>query len=108
MTRTFVELPTFQKAWKEIGLTDDDLLELENRLLKNPRAGRVIKGSGGARKIRFEAKGKGQSGGARVIYVDVFVAEAIFFLFAYPKSEKDDLSRQEISNIRKVIEILKT
>ena len=108
MTRKFVELQSFQKAWDDIGLTDDDLFELETKLLINPRAGVVIKGSGGARKIRFEAQGKGQRGGARVIYVDVVIGETVCLLYAYPKSTKDDLSQPEISNIRKAIIILKS
>jgi len=108
MTRRFVELCSFQKAWDDIGLTDDDLFELETKLLINPRAGVIIKGSGGARKIRFEAQGKGQRGGARVIYVDVVIGETVYLLYAYPKSAKDDLSQQEIGNIRKAIIILKS
>ena len=37
MIRKFVELQSFQKAWDDIGLTDDDLFELETKLLVNPR-----------------------------------------------------------------------
>lgn len=108
MRRQFIELQSFQKAWGEIGLNDDDLFELEMKLLRNPSTGVVIKGSGGARKVRFEAQGKGQRGGARVIYVDVVVGETIYLLYAYPKSVKDDLTQQEINNIHKAIVILKS
>ena len=108
MIRQFVELQAFQKAWDDMGLTDDDLFELELKLLKNPHAGAVIKGSGGARKVRFEAQGKGTSGGARIIYVDIVVDGTIFLLYAYPKSVKDDLTQAEISNIHKAIHILKS
>jgi len=108
MTRKFVELHTFQEAWKDMGLTDDNLLELETRLLKNPQAGKVIKGTGGARKVRYEAQGKGKRGGVRVIYVDVVIGETIYFIFAYPKSVKDDLTHQETENIRKAIVVLKS
>ena len=104
----FVEMPAFQKAWKDMGLNDDDLFELESELLINPNVGKVIKGSGGARKVRFEAQGKGKSGGARVIYVNIVIDEAIYFIYAYPKSVKDDLSVQEINNIRRAISILKS
>jgi len=108
MTRKFVELQSFKKAWDDIGLNDDDLIELETKLLITPRTGVVIKGSGGARKVRFEAQGKGQRGGARVIYVDVIISETVYLPYAYPKSVKDDLSQQEISSIRKAIAILKS
>ena len=37
-------------------------------------AGDVIPGAGGARKLRWAAKGKGKRGGARIIYVYVVIA----------------------------------
>ena len=80
MIRQFVELPVFQKAWMRMGLTDDDLLALERRLLAKPKAGVVMQGSGGAKKVRFEAQGKGKQGGARIIYVDIVVSETIYLL----------------------------
>jgi len=108
MTLKFVELPAFTKAWKDMKLTDYDLFELESRLLMNPHAGRVIKNSGGARKVRFELYGKGKSSGARVIYVYAVVDKTIYFLYAYPKSIKDNLTEQETANIRKSIVILRS
>jgi len=89
-------------------LTDDDLLELEVRLLINPNLGKLIKGTGGARKVRFEAYGKGKSGGVRVIYVNILIDESIYLIYAYPKSVKDNLTDQEIKNIRKVVSLLKS
>lgn len=38
-------------------------------LAANPRTGDVIPGTGGIRKLRWRAKGKGRRGGARVIYL---------------------------------------
>ncbi|MBV8165173.1 MAG: addiction module toxin RelE, partial [Alphaproteobacteria bacterium] len=52
----------------------DALLSVEERaqlidfLANNPLAGDVIEGTGGVRKVRFAAKGRGKSGGVRVIY----------------------------------------
>ena len=42
MTRTFVEVPLFSKRWAEIGLNDEDLLELQIMLLKDPESGPVM------------------------------------------------------------------
>ena len=42
MTRIFVETPMFTKKWHELGLKDDDLMALQNRLLENPKAGDSI------------------------------------------------------------------
>ena len=93
MNRTFIEVPQFTKKWQLLGLTDDDLKALEEELLNNPKAGDVIKGTGGIRKIRIpiENKGKGKRSGARVIYVDIELKETIYFINVYTKDEKDDL-----------------
>ena len=53
MNRTFIEVPQFTKKWKELGLSDESLRELENILLKNPKAGDTVQGTGGLRKIRI-------------------------------------------------------
>lgn len=90
MNRTFIEVPQFTKKWQLLGLTDDDLKALEEELLNNPKAGDVIKGTGGIRKIRIpiENKGKGKRSGARVIYVDIELKETIYFINVYTKDEK--------------------
>ncbi len=43
MTRTFIEVPLFTKRWSEIGLTDDDLRQLQIMLLKDPESGPVMR-----------------------------------------------------------------
>lgn len=53
MTRTFVELPIFQKKWKAMGLDDKDLKRLEEQLLLDPKVGAAMQGTGGIRKMRF-------------------------------------------------------
>ena len=53
MIRTFIEVPLFTKRWKEIGLNDNDLFQLQIMLLKDPESGPVIEGTGGIRKVRF-------------------------------------------------------
>lgn len=58
MKRTFIEVPLFTKKWKELGLTDEDLRDLQNILLQNPKSGDVIQGTGGLRKIRIPMKGR--------------------------------------------------
>jgi len=88
MTRTFIETPIFTKKWFDLGLSDDDLSKLQEVLLENPKAGRVIKGTGCLRKIRIEYNGHSKRGGARVIYVDVEVKAKIHLINVYSKGEK--------------------
>lgn len=99
----FIELTPFVKAWETMNMDDSDLRRLESLILSNPEGGDIIQGSGGARKIRFQAQGKGRRGGARVIYVDFFRSERVYLITAYPKSEKSNLSPREIGIIKDII-----
>ncbi len=106
MNRTFKEVPSFTKKWQELGLSDEDLRILENILLKNPKMGKAISGTGGIRKIRIPLDEVGKRGGGRVIYVDIEVKECIYLLNVYAKSEKTDLTSKEKMMLRRLVELL--
>ena len=107
MNRTFIEVPIFIKKWKELGLTDENLRELQNILLENPKAGKIIQGTGGLRKIRIPMEEKGKRGGARALYVDIELKESIYFVNVYSKNEKEDLTEDEKKAFKAVVKILK-
>ena len=65
MTREFIITKEFDCIWKELGLNDDDLSELEIYLCKNPDCGDTLEGTGGVKKFRWALEGRGKSGGAR-------------------------------------------
>ncbi len=106
MTREFVELPLFRSKWKSLGLNDDDLLRLEEEILLDPKTGNVMKETGGIRKMRFAFEHRGKSGSVRVIYIDFEVYEKIYLLTAYPKNEKDNLSKAERNELRILVKVL--
>lgn len=106
MQRTFIELPHFRSKWKSLGLTDEDLRNLQNEILANPKIGPVMQGTGGVRKMRFAFEHRGKSGSTRVIYVDFEIYEKIFLITAYSKDEKDNLTNAERNEIKQIISIL--
>ena len=106
MTHSFIELPLFRSKWKSLGLTDDDLRRLQEQILADPKIGDVMQGTGGVRKMRFAFEHRGKSGSIRVIYIDFEVYEKIFLITAYPKNEKDNLTKSECNEIRQLIGIL--
>lgn len=71
--------------------------------MKQPDAGAVIRGSGGVRKVRWGARGKGKSGGVRVIYYWVTAEDQILMLTIYGKGEKEDLSAADLKRIVKLV-----
>lgn len=106
MTREFIWTTAFQAGWKRCGLNDDDLIRLEEDLLKDPKVGDVISGTGRARKYRFEYEGRGKSGSTRVIYVDFEIGEKICGLAVFAKADKASLTKGEKNAIRKLIDII--
>lgn len=107
MIRTFKEVSSFTKKWKELGLTEDDLVVLEELLLKDTKIGDVIQGTGGLRKIRIPMENIGKRSGARVIYIDIEIKECIYLLDVYAKNEKIDLSEKEKAMLKKLVDALK-
>lgn len=106
MKRSFIELPIFKSRWEALGLNEEDLLRLQIELLADPKAGDVMQGTGGVRKMRFAFEHRGKSGGVRVIYVDFEMYEKIYLLTAYTKNEKENLTKKERSEIKQLIEVL--
>lgn len=106
MKRIFVEAPTFRADWKTLGLTDKDLLALQEELLLDPDIGAVMRGTGGVRKMRFAFDHRGKSGSIRVIYIDFENYEKLYLLTAYPKSEKDNLTMGERNELKKLVDVL--
>jgi hypothetical protein len=103
MTREFVMMPEFDRQWQKLGLGDNELRQLQEALLQNPKAGNVIQGTKGLRKIRIAFEGQGKSGSGRVAYVDFTVHETVYLITAYSKNEKDNLSKAERNAIAKMI-----
>lgn len=108
MYKEFIILPEFDKQWKAMNLTDDDLRRLEDLILENPELGDVMQGTGGLRKLRFSFSDRGKSGSSRVCYINIVRKEKIFLITAYPKNAKDNLSKAERNNIKQLVEILKS
>ena len=98
----FIETSTFTKLIVTY-LTDDEYLGLQGFLLKYPDAGRVVRGSGGVRKLRWAISGKGKSGGIRVIYYWKQHDDEIWLLTVYGKSEKETIPGHILKKIAEEI-----
>ena len=101
----FVETSLFSKLLGDY-LSDDEYRRLQNHLIERPDAGAVLRGSGGVRKVRWQAGGKGKSGGLRVIYYWAKADDQTFMLTLYGKGEKEDLSAADLKRIVKLLEEL--
>lgn len=98
----FLETPVFTRQIREL-VDDDQYLELQATLVVRPDAGDVIPRSGGLRKIRIAASGRGKRGGARVIYYWIVARDQIYMLLAYAKNVQDDLTEDQLKALRTLI-----
>ena len=89
-------------------MTEDDRRDLELLLLEQPRRGQVIERAGGFRKVRFArpSRREGKSGGTRVVYYFLDRRDRIYLLLVYAKGVKDDLTRAEQNELRKLARAL--
>jgi len=107
MKRMFIETNEFRKRWAKLGLSEEDLRELEGFLLEHPDAGDMVQGTGGVRKIRWARPGRGRSGGVRTIYMDFITRETTWLITVFGKNEKADLSAEERGEIKLFVKRIK-
>ena len=85
-------------------LTDEEYHRLQIALILRPESGVIIPGSGGLRKIRWSIQSRGKRGGVRVIYYWVTRQDRILMLTIYAKSEKDDLTAEQLKILKRIVE----
>lgn len=98
-----IETSIFTKKIKSL-LTDEDYRNLQNELILNPEKGKVIRGSGGLRKMRWGISGRGKIGGVRIIYYWILKKETILMLLVYPKNEQDNLTPSQLKLLKSLVE----
>jgi hypothetical protein len=99
----FIESTAFTQDLPGL-LSDEAYASFQAYLLANPKAGDVVQGTGGLRKIRWKVAGRGKSGGVRVIYFHRVTHDQVRLLVIYRKGIKDDLTPAEKKVLRKLNE----
>jgi len=97
--RTVAETPIFAKYASDVW-SDNERAEFINWIAANPEAGDVIPGSGGCRKLRWAASGRGKRGGARVIYF-LEQEHTIWLLIVYTKAKFDNLPSEFLAELKR-------
>jgi mRNA-degrading endonuclease RelE of RelBE toxin-antitoxin system len=99
---SFIETRLFTRLVQEY-LDDDEYRELQKVLMNNPETGNIIPGSGGLRKVRWRAPGRGKRGGYRVIYYARLKQGVILMLTMYPKNVAENIPTHVLRQIRKEV-----
>lgn len=93
----------FLASAKDEGISTEERADIVSIIGGNPEAGEIIVGAGGARKVRVAGRGKGKSGGYRVItfYADQDIP--VFLLDIYSKDSQSNLTMAERNALRSIL-----
>jgi hypothetical protein len=100
--QTVVETPSYLADAERL-FSPDERVAIVDRLAAEPTCGVVIPRSGGIRKVRFGFGGRGQSGGARIIYLFSGAGLPVFVLAVFAKNEKANLSAAERNALARMV-----
>ena len=95
-----IETTVYLSDAKNAGIDEGERKQIVDFLAVRPTAGDVIRGSGGARKVRFPGRGKGKSGGYRVITFYGGDDIPIFLIAVFAKGDRVNLSQAERNELR--------
>ena len=99
---TVVETPTYLTAAAKAGMTEAERVAAVDQIAADPQAGDIIPGGGGVRKVRVAGRGKGKSGGYRILTYYLTDDEPVFLISVINKSKADNLSDAQKAVVKKV------
>lgn len=106
MLITVAEMPEYIRRAARL-LSRPERSDVIDYVAATPKAGDLIQGTGGVRKLRWARDGRGKSGGVRVIYYFHSEALPLYLLTVFGKGEKADLSQAERNELAKLVQVLK-
>lgn len=104
--QTIIETPAYLAAADDAGMSQEERSEVADTIAANPQAGEVMAGTGGCRKLRVAGRGKGKSGGYRVVTWFGGSDVPVFLLTCFSKGERANLSKAERNALALLIKTL--
>ena len=103
---TLIETATFTRLITGL-VPDDEYAAFQQELASHPEKSGPMSGCGGVRKVRLAARGKGKSGGARILYLHLPNHDVIYLLYVFTKGDADNLSATGKQVIRALAQQIK-
>ena len=105
MLLSVAELPEYMRTAGKL-LAEADRRAVVEYLATHPKAGDLIEGTGGVRKLRWARDGRGKSGGGRVIYYFHSESMPLYLLTMFAKNERANLSKAERNELAGLVDLL--
>lgn len=95
---TVVETPEYLKASARAGMSEEERQSVVDFISSNPEAGVLL--GGGIRKARVPGKGRGKSGGYRVVTYFMTDDEPVFLLTVISKGQQANLTEDQKKSLK--------
>ena len=102
---TIAELPEYIRGAGKL-LDAAERQDIVSYLAAHPKAGDLMEGTGGVRKLRWGRGNQGKSGGVRVIYYFHSDAMPLYLLTLFAKNERANLSKSERNELSELVNVL--
>jgi hypothetical protein len=102
---TVAEVPEYLRRAEKL-LSDAERRDVIEYLAAHPKAGDLMEGTGGVRKLRWGRGGQGKSGGVRVIYYFHSEVMPLYLLTLFAKNERANISKAERNELAGLVDIL--
>jgi len=102
---TVAELPEYIRCAERL-LSETERRSVVDYLAEHPRAGDVIEGTRGIRKLRWGRGSRGKSGGVRVIYYYYSEEMPLYLLTLFGKNQQENLTKAERNDLGMLVEVL--
>ncbi len=105
MLTTITEMPEYIRRADEL-LSESERKSVIDYLAAHPKAGDLMEGTGGIRKLRWGRGNKGKSGGVRVIFYYYDQRIPLYLLTIFGKNERPNVSKAERNELAKLVNVL--
>jgi hypothetical protein len=102
---TVAEMPEYICRVEKL-LSAEERRNVVDYLAAHPRAGDLMQGTGGVRKLRWGRGGQGRSGGVRIIYYFHNEAMPVYLLTLFATNDRANLTKAERNDLAGLVEIL--
>lgn len=105
--QTVAETQSFIASADRAGMTEEEREATVNQVAADPEGGDVIVGSGGVRKVRVAGRGKGKSGGYRVVTGYLNDSRPVYLFAVLSKGRRSNFTKAQIAAFKSLMDRLR-